>query len=121
MEHVPAGALHTSQGLLQALLQQKPSAQKPEVQWSSSVQGEPFPDFPTQLPLAQCRPGAQSRSLAQTVGQPVALPLHTKAPQLGTPALPDCAGVHTPGVRSQTSHALLQAVSQQKPLAQWFE
>jgi len=48
----PSAAEHTSQPPLQAVLQQKPSAQKPLVHWPAAEQLEPGPSFGEQWLVA---------------------------------------------------------------------
>jgi hypothetical protein len=64
--------LQLTQGPLQAMLQQNPSAQKPEAHWVASLQIAPAGRLP-QLPFTQFTFAAQSASDAQVVTQALVL------------------------------------------------
>ena len=69
--------LQVSQVPPQAVLQQKPSTQKPDWQESPSAQAVPSGDFAPHTPFEHMKPGAQPALLAQLLGHAAPLPSQT--------------------------------------------
>jgi hypothetical protein len=111
------GLSQLSQGLVQALLQQKRSTQVPFAQSLLALQDAPCGFF-LQLPEIQKKPEAHWLSPEHEVGQLAELPPQTKGEQLGEPAAPRPAITQVPPAPVQLSQAPAQAVVQQTLSAQ---
>jgi hypothetical protein len=117
-------AEHAVQAPVQAVLQQNPSTQLPEVHWLAAVHAVPFAAFAVQVVPEQKSPEMQSVSAAQLVLQAVAP--HTSGVQLVVVAagqLPApsqlAAAVATPFAQLAARHEVVEgALAQAPPAAQ---
>ena len=117
------GTAQLSHAPAQVVLQQYPSTQKPLAQLSEVWQAAPSVARTSHWPLAHQASAAQSRSVAQAVGQVGSTPSHSDGLHAGDPALPVGAVAQVPLAGAPASvehtwHAPLHAVEQQTPSTQ---
>lgn len=117
---VPGLVAHDSHPPWQGALQQKPSAQLPEMHCAFTTQASPSGSFWVHTPPGPVQkfPAAQSAPLSHSVGQLASTPLHTNGAHDGAPAAPAGTLLQVPGTSAQLSQAPLQLLSQQKPSLQ---
>ena len=112
-----AGALQTSQAPVQAVSQQVPSTQNPEVHSVGPVHEAPAWERGRHAPdAAQYELLTHWLELVQPRGQLLEAPLHTKGAHEGLPGTPASVGEQVPLV--QLSQAPSQRVSQHTPSTQ---
>jgi hypothetical protein len=111
--------LQRSQLPEQALLQQLPSAQKPDWHCELAVHATPWARRASQRPLSQKRPATQLRVELHEVGHAPLTPSQAYAPHWVT-AVASASGVHRPQVPTalQVSHAPPHAALQHTPPTQ---
>ena len=119
----PFAVVHTSHGpLLQAVLQQYPFTQKPELHWSDAEHAAPWPAFAMQVPFEHQSPEIQAESLLHEVGHALSVPSQRYWPH-PVPALPALTGEHVPTSPATVheSQPSVHVVLQQTPLTQTEE
>ena len=116
---VPGVTSQTLQPLVQAVPQQKPSAQKPEAQVLLEVHGVPLGVLSTHPPSLQKKSEPHCEWALQDAGQ-VDAPWHRYGLQLGEPMMPAGLAAQVPTLpgRLQASQLSAQGVLQQTPSTQ---